>query len=102
VRTAKFPGVPNEPNDQQDVVFLDKAARQLQGGRRIGFVVLRDEAHLAAVDPAALVDHLEIRGFGFSDRSEDLQTPAIGHNVPYANFSVGHARFAHALGDRAQ
>ena len=86
----------------QHVVLLDEAARQLQRGRRIGFVVIGDEAHLAAVDPAALVDHLEIRRLGFSNRAEDLQTPAIGHDVADANFSVGHAGFAHALGDRAQ
>src|SRR5882757_10580193 len=43
---------------QQDVLFLDKVARKLEGGRRVGFVVIGDEAHLAAVDPATLVDHL--------------------------------------------
>src|SRR5947207_14914855 len=66
---------------QEDVVFLDKAARELERGRRIGFVVIGDEAHLAAIDPATVVDHLKISGFGFSDRAEDLQTPAIGHNI---------------------
>ena len=87
---------------QEHVVFLDQAARNVQRGRWIGSVIIGDEAHLAAVDPATLVDQLKIRRFGFSNRSEDLQTPAIGHNVPDADFSVGHAGFAHPLGDRAQ
>src|SRR5258708_2062690 len=46
---------------QEDVVVLDKSARKVQGGRRIGFVVIRDKVHLTAVDPATLVDHLKIR-----------------------------------------
>ena len=87
---------------QQHVVLLDEAARQFQRGRRIGFVVIGDEADLAAVDPAALVDHLEIRRFGFANRAEDLQTAAIGHDVADADFGIGHAGFAHALGDRTQ
>jgi hypothetical protein len=87
---------------QEHIVFLDKAARQIQRSRRIGFVVIGDEANLTAVDPAALVDHLEICRLGFSNRPEELQTPAIGHDVADANFSIGHAGIAHALGDRAQ
>src|SRR6266849_11181633 len=87
---------------QEDVVVLDKISRKVQGGRRIGFVIIRDKAHLTAIDPATLVDHLKIRCLGFSNWSEDLQTPAIRHDIPDANFSVGHAFFAHSLGDRAQ
>src|SRR4029077_16786513 len=58
---------------QQDVVFLDKTARKVQSGHRIRFVIMRDKAYLPAVNPAALVDHLEVRCFGFPDRPEDLQ-----------------------------
>ena len=87
---------------QQHVVLLDEATRPFQRGRRIGFVVIGDEADLAAVDPAALVDHLEIRRFGFSNRAEGLQTAAIGHDVADADFGIAHAGFAHALGDRTQ
>src|SRR5204862_5990268 len=46
---------------QQHLVFLDKVARQVQRGSRVGFVVVGNETHLAAVDSAALVDQLEIR-----------------------------------------
>src|SRR6202035_4857234 len=99
---GKIPRSSERTEHQEDVLFLEKAARKLKGGRRIGFVVIGDEAHLAAVDPATLVDHLKIRCFGFSNRSEDLQTPAIRHYIPDTNFSVGHALFAHSLGARAQ
>ena len=99
---GKIAGSSERTEHQEDVLLLDQAARKFQRGRRIGFVVMGDEAHLAAVDPATLVDHLKIRRFGLSDRSECFQTPAIGHNIADTDFGVGHARFAHAFGDRAQ
>ena len=45
---------------QEDVLPLHQAAGQIQCNGGIGIVVMGDEAHLAAVDAAALVDHLEI------------------------------------------
>ena len=60
---------------QQHVVLLDKIARQLQRGPRIGIVVVRNEADLAAVDAAALVDHVEIGGLGLADRAERRERP---------------------------
>src|SRR5258706_12228563 len=39
---------------QEDVLFLDKVARMPEGGRRIGFVAMEDEAPLAALYPSII------------------------------------------------
>ena len=51
-----------------------------------------------------LYQYKDFAGFlmAFKAITEDLQTPAIGHNIPDANFSVGHDLFARSLGHRAQ
>src|SRR3954466_14215645 len=38
--TGKIPRSSERAEHQEDVVFLDKTARNVQGGRRIGFVIL--------------------------------------------------------------
>lgn len=66
---------------QNHLVLFDEVARQTNSGSRIGFVVLRDEAHLAAIDATALVEHLEIGRFRLADRPEDREAPAIRHEI---------------------
>ena len=87
---------------QKHLVFLDEIARQFHGGGGIGFVVVGDEAHLAAIDAAALVDQIEIGRFGLADRAEHLKAPAVGHEIADADFVVGNSLLAHALGDCSQ
>ena len=73
---------------QEDVFPLDQPAGQIERNGGIGIVVMGDEAHLAAVDAAALVDHLEICRFGLSDRGEFRQRPRIGHEIADADFII--------------
>ena len=73
---------------QEDVFPLDQPAGQVERDGGIGIVVMGDEAHLAAVDAAALVDHVEIRRFGLSDRGEFRQRPRIGHEIADADFVI--------------
>src|SRR5579872_7312989 len=73
---------------KQDVFLLDEKARQSQGGGRIGFIVIRDETYLAAIDPAALIEQVKICSFGFPYRAKDLQLPAVGHQIADTNFGI--------------
>ena len=82
-------GRAERPEHQMHVVLLDEVAGQLQRGRGIGIVVAGDEADLAAVDAAAIVDHVEIGGLRLADRAEFRERPRIGHDVADADFLVG-------------
>ncbi len=47
-----------------------------------------NETHLAAVDAAEVVDHVEIGRFGLSDRGKFSQRPRVGHEIADADFRV--------------
>ena len=76
---------------QQHVLLLDQLTCVLGCHPRIGAVVTGDEFDLATVDAAAIIDHVEIGGFGPADRRERSQRPGIGHDVADADFGIGDA-----------
>jgi len=87
--------------DQRDLVALDQPARLLDRlGRRVA-VVERNQIDLAAVDAAALVQHLEIADLALAKRAEGGNRTAIGHGLAYFDLGCGDAaRLASACGDR--
>ena len=77
--------------DQRDLVALDQPPRLLHRLRRRVAVVERDQIDLAAVDAAALVDHLEIADLALAERAERRDRPAIGHGLADLDFGCGDA-----------
>ena len=77
--------------DQRDLVALDQPPRLLHRLRRRVAVVERDQVDLAAVDAAALVDHLEIADLALAERAERRHRPAIGHGLADLDFGCGDA-----------
>jgi hypothetical protein len=76
---------------QVHALLLDQFTGVFDRRSRIRAVVARDEPDLAAVDPAAFIDHVEIGGLGPSDRSERRQRSGVRHDVADADFGIGHA-----------
>ena len=77
--------------DQRDLVAFDQPPRLLHRLRRRVAVVERDQIDLAAVDAAALVDHLEIADLALAERTERRDRPAIGHGLADLDFGCGDA-----------
>ena len=77
--------------DQRDLVAFDQPSRLLHRLRRRVAVVERDQIDLAAVDAAALVDHLEIADLALAERAERRHRPAIGHGLADLDFGCGDA-----------
>jgi hypothetical protein len=50
-----------------------------------------DEVDFAAVDPALVVDHLEVGQFRPADHAPRRGRPAIGHGLANLDFRVGDA-----------
>ena len=86
--------------DQRDLVALDQPPRLLHRLRRRVAVVERDQIDLAAVDAAALVEHLEIADLALAERAERRHRPAVGHGLADLDFGRGDA--AHFGGDRGR
>ena len=61
---AVLVGVPSVPDEEQHLFLLDQLAHLLDRAWRTVAVVQADEVDLAAVDPALIVDHLEVGGLG--------------------------------------
>ena len=72
-------------------VLLDQAAGLLDRLRRAVAVVDRNEGDLAAVDAAAVVDHLEEGGFGLADLAVGRGRTAIGDGLTDLDFGVADA-----------
>ena len=89
--------------DQRDLVALHQPARLLHRLRRRVAVVERDQVDLAAIDAAALVDHLEIADLALAERAERRHRPAIGHGLADLDFGCGDAaHFGGGCGQRQQ
>jgi len=85
--------------DQRDLVAFDQPSRLLYRLRRRVAVVERDQIDLAAVDAAALVDHLEIADLALAERAEGRDRAAIGHGLADPDFGCSDA--AHFGGYRS-
>jgi hypothetical protein len=77
--------------DQRDLVALHQPPRLLHGFRRRVAVVQRNQIDLAAVDAAALVDHLEIADLALAQRAERGYRAAVGHGLADLDFGCGDA-----------
>ena len=86
---------------QQHLVALDQLAGVLNRfGRAVG-VVVGDEVHLAPVDAALLVDHLEVGRFGLADDAVGGGGTTIRHDVADLDLRVARARVVFLLGESA-
>jgi hypothetical protein len=77
--------------DEGDLLLLDQLARLLDGLGRAVAVVETDEADLAAVHAALLVQHLEIGELGQAVGAPGRGGAAIGHGLTDRDLAVGHA-----------
>ena len=76
---------------ERHLFLLDETADLLDRLRRAVAVVEADQIDLAAIDPALLVDHLEIGGLGAPDHAIGGSRAAIGHGLPDLDLGVGDA-----------
>src|ERR1700677_2417672 len=74
-----------------DMLLLDQPPHLLNRLRRAIGVVEADEIDLAAVNPALIVDHLEIGSLGAADHAKGGCGPAVGYCLPDLDFRVGDA-----------
>src|SRR3546814_17853586 len=82
-----------------DLLALDQPAVLLLGLRRAVAVVERDEVDLAAVDPAAVVDLVEVGRDRLADLAVGGGRSAVRHGVADLDLGIGGARIVFAGGD---
>src|SRR6185437_686621 len=70
---GKIAGRSEGAEHQQYVIPLDQPVRQIERGGWIGMIVVGNEPHLAAINSAVVVDHVEVSGFGLADRAKSSQ-----------------------------
>src|SRR5258705_10351261 len=85
---GKVSGRAEGAKHQEDIFPLDQPTGHIERNGGIRIVVIGDEAHLAAVYAAALVDHVEIRRLGFSDRGKFRQWSRIVHEIANTDFLI--------------
>jgi hypothetical protein len=73
--------------DERDALLFDEPPGLFDGLGRAVAIVKADEVELAAVDPALLVDHLEIGGLGPGDRAVGGSGSAVREAL--ANLDLG-------------
>jgi hypothetical protein len=83
--------VPIEGKDQRDLVALHQAPRLLHRLRRRVAIVERNQVDLAAIDAAALVQHLEIADLALAERAERRYRTAVGHGLADLDFAGADA-----------
>ena len=82
---------------RQHFFLLDQPSRRLDAFRRAVGVVHGEEFHLASVDAALFVEHLEI---GFADTAEhavERAGPGVRHGLSELDFGVAGARIVFLL-----
>ena len=72
------------------MIGLDQFCGLFPRRHGISAVVIGDEFHLAAVDPAFRVDHVEIGRLGPTDGAEGSKLAGVGHDIADANVEVEH------------
>jgi hypothetical protein len=77
--------------DQRDFIVFHQPPGLLHGFRRRVAVVKRDQVDLAAVDAAALIEHLEIADLTLAERAERRDRPAVRHGLADLDFGCGDA-----------
>ena len=84
--------------DQQDLILFDELTGERRALGGVGSVVHADESDFAAVDSAAIVDHLEVGGFGAGDGGIFAGPAGVGRDVTDFDFGVGRAGVVGLLG----
>src|SRR5277367_4900116 len=78
--------------DQQHFVVFHQLAREVGCLGCFRSVVYADEIDFSTVNPAAIVDHLEIRRLCPRDGGEFVPPTGIWRDIPNLDFSIGRAR----------
>ena len=87
---------------QEHLLLLNQFARPRHSFPGVGAVIDGHELDLAPVDAAALVDHLEKRGFRLSDSGKCRHRTGIGHDVADADFGLISGILLRHRGSRRQ
>src|ERR1700738_2391373 len=77
--------------DQRNFIALHQPHGLLHGFRRRVAVIQRDQVDLAAVDAAALIEHLEIADLALAERAERRNRAAIRHGLADLDFGCRDA-----------
>ena len=77
--------------DQEHFVAFNQSTRLLHGFRGTVGVIIADEADLAAVHAAIVVDHPEVGAHRLADDAVGRGRPAIRHDVADRDFGIGDA-----------